>query len=103
MRWLYFKPAIAQIQQEEDSITHLKNTISLRSLGIMQKKQQQKEHWLACQQYCQEQMPPISKPDIVAGITDGSPVTQLVCDDATLKQLSDAVTQVLVQRIDHVS
>ena len=103
LRWLYFKPAIVQIQQEEEITTHVKNTISSRSLAIKQKQRQQKEQWLACQQYCQEQMPSIAQPDIFVSATDAPVVEQLVCDDAELKKLSDAVTQVLVQRIDHVS
>lgn len=92
-----------QIQQEEKITTHVKNTISSRALAIKQKQRQQKEQWLACQHYCQEQMPSIVQPDVFASAADMPAVEQLECNDAELKALSDAITQVLVQRIDHVS
>ena len=103
LRWLYFKPAIAQIKQEEESTTDVKNIISERSLAIERKQQQQKEHWLACQQYCQEQMPSIAKPDFLMFAVDTPAIEQFVCDEIKLKQLSNMVTDVLAQRIDHVS
>ncbi len=103
LRWLYFKPAIAQIKQEEESTTDVKNIISERDLAIKRKQQQQKEYWLACQQYCKEQMPSIRKPDFLAFVADAPVIEQLVCDETELKQLSNVVTDVLVQRIDHVS
>lgn len=103
LRWLYFKPAIAQIQQEEDVNAHLKNTIVERSALIAQKKQQQKEYWLTCQHYCQDQMPPIQKPDALTLRRIAHSVERVVCDKAELKKLSERVIDVLVQRIDHVS
>jgi len=103
LRWLYFKPAIAQIQQEEEVYTHFKNTILERALVIEQKKQQQKEYWLECQRYCKEEMPSIQKPDFLA-LKYVTPSLEPLFDDAIqLKKLSEAVTDVLVQRIDHVS
>ena len=67
------------------------------------KRRQQKEYWLTCQHYCQEQMPSILKPDFLASAIDTPLIEQLVCNDAELKKLSDAATHVLMQRIDHVS
>jgi hypothetical protein len=101
LRWLYLKPAIAQIHQEEAVVIHLKSTIVDRSLIIDQKKRQQKEYWLACQQHCQERMPSMAQPDTVS--LQGLPaLEQPTYDPAALRKMSDTITDVLVKRIDHV-
>lgn len=102
LRWLYFKPAIAQIQQEEAITTQIKNTIVERSSTIKHKQQQQKKYWLECQHYCQERMPSEQKPTVTMKSTAPA-LEQLSYEVTQLKQLSDTVTDVLVQRIDHVS
>lgn len=102
LRWLYFKPAITQIQQEEAITTQVKNAIAERSLTIEHKQQQQKKYWLECQHYCQERMPSVQKPAVTMKSTVPA-IEQLSYDVTQLKQLSDTVVDVLVQRIDHVS
>jgi hypothetical protein len=102
LRWLYFKPAIAQIKHDEALTKQVKNAIAERVLTIGHKQQQQKEYWLECQHYCQERMPSVQKP--MVAIKSSIPALEQVRYDVTqLKQLSDTVTDMLVQRIEHVS
>ena len=71
-------------------------------MTIEQKQQQQKKYWLECQHYCQERMPSDAETDGDNEV-HGTCIEQLSYEVTQLKQLSDTVTDVLVQRIDHVS
>lgn len=103
LRWLYFKPAIAQIQQENADVAHINNSMVERCVIIAQKQQQQQMHWQKCQEYCKEHAPSMQKPDLFAP-KDGYVVEQpMIYDDATLEKLTNDVTNMLVQRIEHVS
>jgi len=101
LRWLYFKPAIVQIQQQQAATTHVKNTIVECSSIIEQKKQQQKEFWIECQQYCQKQMPAIAKSDVTVQLITPA-IEHVSYDEHQLKELANVVTNALTQRIDHV-
>jgi hypothetical protein len=101
LRWLYFKPAVAHIQQEEATTTHIKNSIAERQLIIEQKQHQHVMYWRECQQYCQTQMPSVEKPVFVMV----EPITafeQPSYDKVHLKKMTDSMVDELVNRIDHV-
>ena len=103
LRWLYFKPAIALIQKEEEFNVLLKNTITEHSLVIKQNDQRRQEYWSKCRLFFKERKPLIKESNAFVTKEVTPSVQEPVYSEGALRKLSDNVIHMLTKRINHVS
>ncbi len=99
LRFLLFKPAYAIIQQEQHDREDMQNGIAHQRSLLVQKEQEIKDHWLACQEHFLKNKPPINNQNLYIFKHISPSIEHVHIPDETVNILINDVEQKLIKRI----